>query len=282
MYLITITGNLGIISLIGSNSHLHSPMYFFLANLSFIDLWYSSGITPKMLVDLISIKRYISFMGCACQMYFFIALGSSESFLLAVMAYDRHVAICNPLLYSVTMTKKMCLCLLYGAYTGGFLHSLIQTCSTFHLSFCGSHEIRHFFCDIPPLLKLSCSDIFINELILSIFASSVTVTSIIVIVLSYASILHAVFRSHSSQGRLKAFSTCGSHFICVTLFYSTVLFMYLRPSSSYSLDEDRIVSVVYTLVIPMLNPLIYSFRNREIKQAVRLAKKHFVFLKRHC
>ncbi|XP_018430016.1 PREDICTED: olfactory receptor 5I1-like [Nanorana parkeri] len=269
MYLVTVFGNLGIIVLILTNDHLQSPMYFFLSNLAFIDLWYSSGITPKMLTDLVSAEKSISYLGCACQLYFFVALGSTESFLLAAMAIDRYVAICNPLLYLRNMTKGKCLKLLSGSYIGGFLHSLIQTGCVFRLSFCGSHQIDHFFCDIPPLLKLSCTDTSTNELILSTFASLVSVVSIIVIFISYASILRAVFRSCSVQGRRKAFSTCGSHFICVILFYSTILFMYLRPSSIYSLQQDKIISVVYTLVIPMLNPLIYSFRNREMKLALR-------------
>ncbi|XP_040197491.1 olfactory receptor 5I1-like [Rana temporaria] len=272
MYLVTVFGNLGITALILTNDHLQSPMYFFLSNLAFIDLFYSSCITPKMLVDLISAEKSISYVGCACQMYFFIALGSTESFLLAAMAIDRYAAICNPLLYLRIMTKEICLKLLSGSYFGGFLHSLIQTCSTFRLSFCGSHEIDHFLCDIPPLLKLSCMDTTTNELILSIFAFFVAVGCVIVIVISYTLILRAVFRSTSFQGRLKAFSTCGSHFICVILFYSTILFTYLRPSSIYSLQTDKIISVVYTMVIPMLNPLIYSLRNREIKLALR----HFI------
>ncbi|XP_073443132.1 olfactory receptor 5AR1-like [Dendrobates tinctorius] len=269
MYLITVVGNLAIIVLIATDTHLHSPMYLFLCNLAFVDLWYSSSITPKMLVDLTTVDKSISYIGCALQMYFFIALGNTESFLLAAMAFDRYVAICIPLLYLKNMTRMKCLQLLSGSYAAGFLHSLIQTCCTFRLSFCGSHYIRHFFCDIPPLLKLSCSDITINEFILSILASAVTVTCIIVIVISYASILHAVFTSSSSRGRRKAFSTCGSHFICVILFYSTVCFMYMRPSSAYSLEQDRIASVVYSLVIPLLNPLIYSLRNHEMKLALK-------------
>ncbi|XP_077330373.1 olfactory receptor 5AP2-like isoform X1 [Lithobates pipiens] len=275
MYLVTVFGNLGITVLILTNDHLHSPMYFFLVNLAFIDLLYSSGITPKMLADLISAEKSISYLGCACQMYFFIALGSTESFLLSAMAIDRYAAICNPLLYLRIMTKEKCLKLLSGSYFGGFLHSLIHTCCTFRLSFCGSHQIDHFFCDIPPLLKLSCMDTSTNELILSMFTSCAGAASVIVIVISYTSILRAVFRSHSLQGRRKAFSTCGSHFICVILFYSTILFMYLRPSSIYSLQQDKIISVVYTLVIPMLNPLIYSFRNREIKFALKNFNKTF-------
>ncbi|OCT89497.1 olfactory receptor 5F1 [Xenopus laevis] len=278
MYIITVAGNIGIILLIWTNKHLHNPMYYFLANLAFIDLWYASGITPKMLTDLMSSEKNISYLGCALQMYFFVALGSTESFVLALMAFDRYVAICNPLIYLMKMTKNTCFQMLTGAYIAGFLHSLIQTCCMFRLSFCGSHQIRHFFCDIVPLLKLSCSDTTINELVVSLFASSVTISSIIVIVISYASILQAVFRRCSPQGRHKALSTCGSHFICVILLYSTVIFMYMRPSSSYSLDQDRIVAIVYTLVIPMLNPLIYSLRNREMKQALKQANCNFMWL----
>ncbi|XP_072006286.1 olfactory receptor 9G4-like [Engystomops pustulosus] len=280
MFLMTVAGNLGITFLIVTDTHLHSPMYFFLGNLAFIDFWYSTGITPKMLIDLVTEEKSISYTGCVCQMYFFVALGSTESFLLAAMGYDRYVAICIPLLYLRYMTRMKCLQLLCGSYVAGFLHSLIQTCSIFRLSFCGSHYIRHFFCDIPPLMKLSCSDTTNNEFILSIFATLVTVTSIFAIVVSYTSILRAVFRSNSAKGRSKAFSTCGSHFICVILFYSTVLFMYVRPSSVYSLEQDRIVSLIYTLVIPMLNPLIYSLRNQEIKLALRRTKVFHVFKKR--
>ncbi|KAM3926838.1 olfactory receptor 5A2-like [Leptodactylus fuscus] len=265
MYLITVAGNLGIILLIVTDTQLHSPMYFFLSNLAFIDFWYSSGITPKMLVDLVTLEKSISYIGCACQMYFFVSLGSAECFLLAAMAFDRYTAICNPLLYLRNMTKMKCLQLLSGSYVAGFLHSLIQTCSTFLLPFCGSHIIRHFFCDIPPLLRLSCSDTTANELILYIFASCVTITSVIVIIMSYASILHAVFSISSSKGRHKAFSTCASHFICVILFYGTGMFMYLGPSSVYSIEQDKIVSIFYTLVIPMLNPIIYSLRNQDMK-----------------
>ncbi|XP_075199737.1 olfactory receptor 5T7-like [Anomaloglossus baeobatrachus] len=276
MYLITVVGNLAIIVLIATDHHLHSPMYLFLSNLAFVDLWYSSGITPKMLVDLITAENSISHIGCAVQMYFVIALGTTESFLLAAMAFDRYVAICIPLLYLKNMTRIKCLQLLSGCYIAGFLHSLIHTCCTFRLSFCGSHYIRHFLCDVPPLLKLSCSDTSANQLVLAIFASSVTGATIIVIVISYASILRAVFIMNSSNGRRKAFSTCGSHFICVILYYSTIFFMYSRPSSSYSLEQDRIVSVVYTLVIPMLNPLIYSLRNREMKLALKRTKAFHV------
>ncbi|XP_073510807.1 olfactory receptor 5AP2-like [Phyllobates terribilis] len=276
MYLITVIGNLVIMVLITTDTHLQSPMYLFLSNLAVVDLWYSSSITPKMLMDLIMVEKSISYIGCAFQLFFLIGFGSTESFLLAAMAFDRYIAICIPLLYLKNITRMKCLQLLSLSYGAGFLNSLIQTCCTFRLSFCGSHYIRHFFCDIPPLLKLSCSDTTINELVLGIFASAVTITSIIVIVISYASILHAVFIMNSSKGRRKAFSTCGSHFICVILYYSTIFFMYLRPSSEYSLDQDRIVSVVYTLVIPMLNPLIYSLRNREIKLAFKRKKAFLV------
>ncbi|XP_029431437.1 olfactory receptor 5I1-like [Rhinatrema bivittatum] len=273
LYLIAFLGNLSIILVIWKDPHLHTPMYFFLRNLSIIDFCYSSDIAPQALVNFLSERKNISYLGCAAQFYFFVALGGTESFLLAVMAYDRYVAICNPLLYSVVMTKRLCILLLVASYLGGFINSFIQTVCAFQLSFCRSNEINHFFCDIPPLMKLSCTDTFINEILLSTLAGSVTLSSILVILLSYTYILSAILKIRSAEGRYKAFSTCASHFVCVTLFYGTVLFMYMRPKSSYSLNQDRVVAVIYTLVIPMLNPLIYSLRNQEVKRAMRKMKK---------
>ncbi|XP_029431646.1 olfactory receptor 1019-like [Rhinatrema bivittatum] len=272
MYLITLLGNLGIFLVIKIESRLHTPMYFFLGNLAFIDLWYSSVTAPKMLVDFLSEDTSISYLGCATQLYFFVALACTECILLAVMAYDRYVAICKPLHYAVIMTKIVCIQMIASSYIGGFLYSLLQTGSTFRLSFCGSHEIDHFFCDIPPLLKLSCTNTYINEIVLPTFAASVTFSAVLVISVSYIYILSSIFRIRSAEGRRKAFSTCASHFVCVILFYGTIIFMYLRPTSSYSLEQDRVVSVVYTQVIPMLNPLIYSLRNKEVKAALRRLK----------
>ncbi|XP_029431446.1 olfactory receptor 1019-like [Rhinatrema bivittatum] len=269
IYLMTLLGNFGIILLIQLDPRLHTPMYFFLCNLSFVDLCCSSAITPKILVNFLSENKAISYLGCAAQLYFFLAFACTDNFLLAAMAYDRYVAICNPLLYPVLMTRKVCTQLASIVYIAGFLYSILQTGNTFRLSFCRSNVINHFFCDIPPLLKLSCMDTYLNEIVLNTFAVLISLPSILVILISYTSILSNVLRIRSAEGRRKAFSTCASHFVSVTLFYGSALFMYLRPSSAYSLKQDRIISVFYTVVIPMLNPLIYCLRNQEVKAALR-------------
>ncbi|XP_069483819.1 olfactory receptor 5AP2-like [Ambystoma mexicanum] len=269
VYTITLMGNVGIIVLIKISLRLQTPMYFFLSNLSFVDLVYSSNITPNMLVNFLSEKKEISFLGCAIQMFLFVGLGSTEALLLAVMAYDRYVAICNPLLYHVIMTERQYVSLSFGAYIVGFLNALVHTSFTFRLHYCASNIIAHFFCDVPPLLKLSCSDTSLNEIILFTVAGSVEVGSLFVIVISYIRIIATILRIPSREGRQKAFSTCSSHFVVVTLFYGTIIFMYLRPRSSYSLEQDKVVSVFYTAVIPLLNPLIYSLRNKEVKGAMR-------------
>ncbi|XP_029431524.1 olfactory receptor 1020-like [Rhinatrema bivittatum] len=277
MYLMTLLGNLGIILLIQLDSRLHTPMYFFLSNLSIVDLGCSSAITPKTLVNFLSENKTISYLGCAAQLYFFVAFACTDNFLLAAMAYDRYVAICNPLLYPAVMTRRVCTQLVVCSYLTSFFYSLIQTGTTFRLSFCRSIEINHFFCDFLPLLKISCTDTYINEIVLPVFVASVTLFSILVILASYIFILFTILRMRSAEGRRKAFSTCASHFSSVTLFYGTVLFMYLRPSSSYSLEHDRIVSVFYTVVIPLLNPLIYSLRNQEVKDALRKILSRNIF-----
>ncbi|XP_067406691.1 olfactory receptor 5D18-like [Emydura macquarii macquarii] len=271
IYVITLVGNLGMIVLIRMDSRLHTPMYFFLSHLSFVDVCYSSSITPKMLVDFLSETKAISFFGCAAQMYLFITFVVTESFLLAVMAYDRYVAICNPLLYMVIMSRKLSILLVVGSYVWGTVCSLIHTCSAFQLIFCGPNNIDHFFCDVSPLLALSCSNTHINKVLLYTFATFVETSTIIVILTSYIFILAAVLRIHSAEGKHKAFSTCTSHLMAITVFHGTILFMYCRPTPSYSLDTDKIASVFYMVVIPMLNPLIYSLRNKEVKDALRRA-----------
>ncbi|XP_029431453.1 olfactory receptor 1019-like [Rhinatrema bivittatum] len=278
-YIITILGNIGMLVVIVSDAHLQTAMYFFLRHLSFVDLCYSTVIVPKTLINFLSESKIISFFGCAAQMFFFVGMAGSEVLILALMSYDRYVAICNPLLYTVIMTNKSCIYLVTSAYIGGFLNSLIQTASTFSLSFCKSNKITHFFCDIPPLLKLSCSNTLLNEVILFVFAGSIQVGTLLAILISYAYILCSILRMRSAERRLKAFNTCASHFLCVTLFYGTVIFMYMRPSSQYTLDQDRVASVFYTVIIPMLNPLIYSLRNKDVKQAIRkiLNKKVNIF-----
>ncbi|XP_030046381.1 olfactory receptor 1019-like [Microcaecilia unicolor] len=280
IYLTTLLGNIGIILLIQLDPRLHTPMYFFLCNLSFVDVCCSSSIAPKMLVNFLSEEKNISYLGCAAQLYFFLAFACTDNFLLAVMAYDRYVAICNPLLYPVVMTRKVCSQLASTVYIAGFLYSLLQTGNTFRLSFCKSNVVSHFFCDIPPLLKLSCTDTYINEMVLNVFAVLISLPSLLVILISYSSIIANVLKIRSAEGRRKAFSTCSSHFTSVTLFYGSALFMYLRPSSSYSLKQDRFISIFYTLVIPMLNPLIYSLRNQEVKAALRKLSSENVFSQR--
>ncbi|XP_076992215.1 olfactory receptor 5I1-like [Tamandua tetradactyla] len=268
IYSVTLMGNLGMIFLIITSSYLHTPMYFFLCILSFIDACYSSVIAPKLLVDLVSDKKTISYNGCAAQLYFFCSLVDTESFILAVMAYDQYIAICNPLLYTVIMSKRICCQLAIGAFLGGTMSSVIHTTNTFLLSFC-SKEVNHFFCDISPLFSLSCTDTYMHDMVLVVSASFVEAVCLLMVLLSYVYIITAIFRTGSTEGRRKGFSTCASHLIIVTIYHGTLIFIYLRPSTDHSLDIDKVTSVFYTLIIPMLNPLIYSLRNKDVKSALR-------------
>ncbi|XP_077675963.1 olfactory receptor 5W2-like [Eretmochelys imbricata] len=271
IYGITLLGNGGMILLIMIDPRLHTPMYFFLRNLSFCDLCLSSIISPKMQMNFLAERKNISFTACTVQMYLSIVFGDVECLLLAVMAYDRYVAICNPLLYTVTLSRQLCKQLVAGVYAVGVVDSMLNMCFTFRLSFCSSNIINHFFCDIPPLLALSCSDTRINEIVMFVLTSCITVISFVTVLLSYVYITSTILQIRSAKGRHKAFSTCTFHLTAVVLFYGTLLFMYLRPTSSYSMDIDKVASVFYTLVIPMLNPLIYSLRNTEVKAALRKA-----------
>ncbi|XP_006116999.2 olfactory receptor 5AS1-like [Pelodiscus sinensis] len=277
IYITTLVGNIGLIVLIRIDSGLHTPMYFFLSHLSFLDLSYSSAIAPKMLVNLLAQRKTISLAGCATQMYLFAAFADAECLILAAMAYDRYVAICNPLLYMTIMSRRLCISLIASAYISGSVSSLVHTVLTFRLSFCGSNVINHFFCDMPPLLALSCSNVHLNEILLFALCGFIQTSTFVVILVSYAYVLTTILRIHSTGGRHKAFNTCTSHLTAVTLFYGALLFMYLRPRSSYSLDADKVVSVFYTVVFPMLNPLIYSLRNKEVKDALKrtLTRKMF-------
>uniref|UniRef100_A0A8D2CR63 Olfactory receptor n=1 Tax=Sciurus vulgaris TaxID=55149 RepID=A0A8D2CR63_SCIVU len=271
VYGITILANLGMIVLIKVDSRLHTPMYYFLSNLSFCEFCYSSTVSPKMLADFLSEQKRIPYDLCATQMYFFGAFADVECLMLAVMAYDRYVAICNPLLYTIAMSRRICIQLVAVAYIVGLVDSTIHTCFTFRLSFCNSNVINHFFCDIPPLLALSCSDTSINEIVMFTLIGCVVGFSIVTVLLSYSYIITTIFRMNSAEGRRKAFSTCASHLTAVAIFHSTLLFMYFRPSSSYSMDTDKMASVFYTVIIPMLNPLIYSLRNKDVKGALSKA-----------
>ncbi|XP_074131551.1 olfactory receptor 5M5-like [Sminthopsis crassicaudata] len=270
IYLITLIGNLGMIVLIKLDSRLHVPMYYFLSHLAFIDLCYSSSIGPKMLQNLIVKKKTISFSGCFAQLYFSSAFATTECFLLATMAYDRYMAICNPLIYTAIMTKRVCSELVIGVYTYGFLNSIIQTILTFQLSFCESNVIHHFYCADPPLLALSCSDTHSKEKQLLIFSALNLTSSLLTVLVSYICILVSILKIHSSEGKCKAFSTCASHLTVVIIFYGTLFFMYLRqPRAGNSWKYNKVISVFYSLVIPMLNPLIYSLRNTEVKDTLK-------------
>nr|XP_014716869.2 olfactory receptor 1086-like [Equus asinus] len=277
IYLLTLTGNLGLIMLVIGDSRLHNPMYYFLSVLSSVDACYSSVITPNMLVDFMSNNKVISFTGCASQMFLAITFGTTECFLLAAMAYDRYVAIYNPLLYLLRMSPRVYVPLIIASYVGGILHATLHTVATFSLSFCGTNEIRHIFCDIAPLLAISCSDTHTNHLLVFYFVGFIEIVTILIVLISYGFIFLVILRMHSAEGRKKVFSTCGSHLTGVSVFHGTVLFMYVRPSSSYALDHDMIVSIFYTIVIPMLNPIIYSLRNRDVKEAIqKMFKKWFI------
>uniref|UniRef100_A0A8C7EY31 Olfactory receptor n=1 Tax=Neovison vison TaxID=452646 RepID=A0A8C7EY31_NEOVI len=269
IYLFTMMGNLLLVLLVIGDSRLHNPMYYFLSVLSSVDACFSSVITPNMLVDFMSKNKVISVPGCAAQMLLAVTFGTTECFLLAAMAYDRYVAIYNPLLYSVSMSPRVYVSLIVASYVGGILNASVHTVATFSLSFCASNEIRHVFCDIPPLLAISCSDTHTNQLLLFYFVGAIELVTIMIVLISYGFILLAILRMHSAEGRQKVFSTCGSHLTGVTIYYGTILFMYMRPSSSYALDHDMIVSIFYTIVIPMLNPIIYSLRNKDVKEAMK-------------
>ncbi|XP_008269798.2 olfactory receptor 5B12 [Oryctolagus cuniculus] len=269
IYIITVVGNVGMMQLILLDSRLHTPMYFFLSNLSLVDFGYSSAVTPKVMAGLLLRDKVISYNACATQFFFFAGFITVESFLLASMAYDRYAAVCKPLHYTTTMTTSVCACLAIGCYVCGFLNASIHTGNIFRLSFCQSHVIDHFFCDAPPLLALSCSDSHISEMVIFFVVGFNALFSILVILISYLFIFLTILRMHSSEGRQKAFSTCASHLTAVSIFYGTVIFMYLQPSSSHSMGTDKMASVFYTMVIPMLNPLVYSLRNKEVKNAFK-------------
>uniref|UniRef100_A0A8C0SEU3 Olfactory receptor n=2 Tax=Canis lupus familiaris TaxID=9615 RepID=A0A8C0SEU3_CANLF len=277
-YLFTMMGNLVLVLLVIVDSQLHNPMYYFLSVLSSVDACFSSVITPNMLVDFMLKNKVISFLGCAAQMFLAVTFGTTECFLLAAMAYDRYVAIYNPLLYSVGMSPRVYVPLIVASYVGGILHASVHTVATFSLSFCASNEIRHVFCDIPPLLAISCSDTHTNQLLLFYFVGSIEIVTILIVLISYGFIVLAILNIHSAEGRWKVFSTCGSHLTGVSIYHGTIVFMYVRPSSSYAPDHDMIVSMFYSIVIPMLNPIIYSLRNKDVKEAMKrmFQKKWFI------
>ncbi|XP_044089943.1 olfactory receptor 1F1-like [Neovison vison] len=269
MYLATVLGNLLILLAVGLDSRLHIPMYFFLSNLSFVDICFTSTTVPKMLANHILGTQTISFSGCLTQMYFLFELADMDNFLLAVMAYDRFVAICHPLHYSTKMTPQLCGLLVVGSWVIANLNALLHTLLMALLSFCADNAIPHYFCDVTPLLKLSCSDTYLNEMMILTEGSLIMITPFICILASYVRITCAVLRVPSTKGRWKAFSTCGSHLAVVSLFYGTIIAVYFNPLSSHSSEKDTAATVMYTVVTPMLNPFIYSLRNRDLKAALR-------------
>ncbi|XP_039110151.1 olfactory receptor 1A1-like [Hyaena hyaena] len=266
IYPITVTGNLLIILAIHSDIRLHNPMYFFLANLSFVDILFSSVTIPKMLANHLLHSKAISFWGCLTQMCFMLALGNTDSYILAVMAYDRAVAISHPLHYTTIMSPRTCVLLVVGSWVVGNANALPHTLLTASLSFCGNQELANFYCDIASLLKLSCSDIRFNVKMMYL-GVGVFSMPLLCIIISYVRVFSTVLRVPSTKGVLKAFSTCGSHLTVVSLYYGTVMGMYFRPLTSYGL-KDAVVTVMYIAVTPMLNPFIYSLRNRDMKAAL--------------
>ncbi|XP_057583964.1 olfactory receptor 5M3-like [Hippopotamus amphibius kiboko] len=268
VYINTLVGNIGMILLIKVSPQLSSPMYFFLSHLSFVDVWFSSNVTPKMLENLLSETKTISYAGCLVQCFFFIALVYVEIFILAAMAFDRYMAIGNPLLYCSKMSRVVCIRLIAFPYVYGFLTSLAATLWTYGLYFCGKIEINHFYCADPPLIKMACAGAFVKEYTMLILAGISFIYSLTVVILSYLFILTAILRMRSAEGRRKAFSTCGSHLTAVIIFYGTLIFMYLRRPTEESVDQGKMVAVFYTTVIPMLNPMIYSLRNKDVKEAM--------------
>lgn len=271
LYLVTITSNVFIIIVIRLDSHLHTPMYLFLSFLSFSETCYTLGIIPRMLSGLVMGGQAISFMGCATQMFFSASWACTNCFLLSVMGFDRYVAICAPLHYASRMNPTLCAQLVGTSFLSGYLFGLGMTVVIFRLSFCSSHEIQHFFCDTPPVLSLACGDTRLSELGILILSLLVLLVSFFLITISYAYILVAILRIPSAEGRRKAFSTCASHLTVVVIHYGCASFMYLRPKASYSLERDQLIAVTYTVATPLLNPIVYSLRNRAVQSALKNA-----------
>ncbi|XP_075864498.1 olfactory receptor 5H8-like [Microcebus murinus] len=278
IYLVTIVGNLGLITLICNDPHLHIPMYLFLRNLAFVDAWLSSSVTPIMLVNFLDKSQIMTLSECLIQFFSFAISLTTESFILAAMAYDRYVAICKPLLYPVIMTNALCIRLLVLSFLGGFLHAIIHEVFLCRLTFCNSNIIDHFYCDIIPLLKISCTDTSINYLLVYIFAGSIQAFTFVTILVSYTSVLFTILKNKSVKGIRKAFSTCGAHLLSVSLFYGPLVFMYVLPASPQATNPDMVDSLFYTVIIPFLNPLIYSLRNKQVIDSMKNTLKGTVLV----
>ncbi|KAG9463594.1 olfactory receptor 2D3-like [Eleutherodactylus coqui] len=276
IYLMNISGNLLLIMIVRINPALHSPMYFFLTNLAIIDICFSSSVIPVLLGNTLAQDKSISFLGCATQMYVSLSLGATECLVLAVMAYDRFAAICRPLRYYNIMNKAMCIYLAVGSWSIGFINSLVQVNLTFQLSFCQGVNINHYFCEAPALIRMACGDTFLNELSIVITGAIIGMGCFSLILISYVHIISSILKISSSQGRQKSFSTCASHLTVVSIYYGTIMFMYLQPHSKkyFPSETDTVLPILYTAVTPMLNPFIYSVRNKDVKSTlINLLKK---------
>ncbi|XP_075396787.1 olfactory receptor 12D3-like [Tenrec ecaudatus] len=282
IYLINLVGNGAIVVIVILEPKLHSPMYFFLGNLSCLDICYSSVTLPKVLINLVSSRKAISFLGCIAQLHFFHFLGSTETILLAIMAFDRFVAICYPLRYMLIMNHQVCLLLVGAVWLISFFYALMHSVMTAHLDFCHSQKVNHFFCDVKPLLELACNNTLLHQWLLSIITGSVSMGAFLLTLLSYFYIIGFLLFKHRSCSVLqKALSTCASHFMVVCLFYGPVGFTYSRPASASSMVQDRIVAIIYSAVTPMLNPLIYTLRNKEVMLALKNISRKKFLLKHH-
>ncbi|XP_065271183.1 olfactory receptor 11A1-like [Emys orbicularis] len=277
IYIATMAGNILIMALVVTDGHLHTPMYFFLGNLSCLETCYTSTILPSMLASLLTENRTISFSGCLTQYFFFGSMIATECLLLSVMSYDRYLAICNPMHYATHMSGRLYLQLACGSWTGGFLCSGIITLSISQLTFCGSNDIDHFFCDLIPLVNLSCNDPQMMEMLALTLCLIFLVVPFLLTLMSYICIIVTILRIPSTTGRQKAFSTCSSHLIVVTIYYGTLLIAYMFPTTNTLRDFKKVLSVVYTVLTPLVNPLIYSLRNKEVKEALRKASRKFMF-----
>ncbi|XP_025033070.1 olfactory receptor 5A2-like [Python bivittatus] len=269
IFLITLSGNIAIILIIRMDPSLSAPMFYFLSHLSFVDICYSCNTVPKMLMNFLMKGTTISFTDCMTQMFCTLLLGTTECFLLSAMAYDRYTAVCHPLHYIVIMNKAICNYLVLGAWLTGLLFATINTVPTFGLQFCGLHEINHFSCELPPLLKASCSDTFLNNWILLSSVLVFGLGSFLPTLVSYIHIITSIMKIHSADSRSKTFSTCSSHLIVVGLLYTTGMSQYMKPNSISSITLDELFSIQYSILTPMLNPIIYSLKNKEVKRALR-------------
>ncbi|KAM3919029.1 olfactory receptor 5AP2-like [Leptodactylus fuscus] len=268
MYIMTLVGNCLLLITVRTSPTLHTPMYFLLSNLSFIDISFSSTVAPVILINTLSIDTSISVGGCVTQMFCYLVLGVAECVLLAIMAYDRFVAICKPLHYGNIMNFRFCIILALIPWIVGFINSSIQVPLTWRLPFCRTHRLNHFFCEVPPFLRLSCTDPWLNEVAMYVAAGAIVLFCFLLTLISYVYIISAILRIHSSRGRHAVFSTCVSHLTVVTLYYGTIMSIYLQPRSFQSVEKDKTVSVLYTVVTPMLNPIIYSIRNKDVKNCI--------------